>query len=55
MKYIVHVSFGSIILAMGISYFAFKYAHKNIPPSIVGMLLLLIYVGFASFLDKKRQ
>ena len=55
MKYIVHVIFGSIIVAMGISYLAFRYAHKNIPPSIVGMALILIYMGVASFFDEKSE
>lgn len=47
--------FGSIIVSMGISYIAFKYAHKNVPPSIVGMALIVVYVGIASFFDKKSE
>jgi membrane-bound ClpP family serine protease len=55
MKYIIHVIFGSIIVALGISHLAFKYAHKNIPPSVIGMTLIIIYMSVASFFEKKSE
>lgn len=55
MKNIVYVILGSLILAMGISYAVFKYANKNIPPSIIGMMLVFIYVGISSFFDKDKE
>lgn len=55
MKNVVYVIFGSIIVATGISYVLSEYTGKNISPSIIGMLLILIYVAAASFFDKTDE
>lgn len=55
MKYIVYVIIGSMILSLGISHLIFKYADKNVPPSIVGIFLILIYIGVTTSFDKSDE
>lgn len=55
MKNIFYVIAGSVVVSCGISYILYKFFGKNVPPSIIGMMLILIYVGVASLFDKDDE
>lgn len=52
---LIAVIFLSLPLATGVSYVLYKYYHKNVPPSIIGIAMLVLYGGVFYLFERKNE